>query len=366
MSVNSWIKALVDAIRAAVVRRQTNADRPTTTEADDRAYVQNLYRVVLQREPAETEIAHWVAILRRGGSDREVFNRILTSGEYKARNKILPGHPIGHYYSPIVDPDEARKYARIDYGISPEKILGVRISLSEMQEVWGRLSAFVKSSDFPMNKESRCRYYAINEIFPIGDAAILRAMILLNKPRRIIEIGSGFSSACMLDTLDEAQMADTRLTFIEPDPQRLRELLRRSDTKRCTLIEKPVQAVDPRIFEELQQNDILFIDSTHVMKTGSDVNFELFQALPRLRQGVLIHFHDIQYPFEYPNEWVYNRKYSWNEIYGLRAFLMYNSDFAIEFFNSLFIGRHRDLIEKTYAPILKNPGASIWIRKLRQ
>jgi hypothetical protein len=140
--------------------------------------------------------------------------------------------------------------------------------------------------------------------------------------------------------------------------------LRESDAKRVSIIETPVQEVDLRTFDPLEENDILFIDSTHVMKTGSDVNFELFEVLPRIKKGVLIHFHDIQYPFEYPDEWVYNRKYSWNEIYALRAFLMYNERFRVEFFNSLFIGRNRELVRATYEPMLKNPGASLWLRKI--
>jgi hypothetical protein len=76
------------------------------------------------------------------------------------------------------------------------------------------------------------------------------------------------------------------------------------------------------MFDVLDENDILFINSSHVAKTGSDVNFELFEILPRLKKGVIVHIHDILYPFEYPREWVIERNYSWNEVYAVRAFLM--------------------------------------------
>jgi hypothetical protein len=168
----------------------------------------------------------------------------------------------------------------------------------------------------------------------------------------------------MLDTLDELPNGDTKLVFIEPHTRRLRETLRARDEQRCTIIEKPVQEVDLSIFDALDRDDILFIDSTHVMKTASDVNVALFDILPRLKKDVVIHFHDIQYPFEYPDKWIFDRKYSWNEIYGVRAFLMYNDAFRIEFFNSLFVRRFRELIRTTYPAMLTAPGSGIWIRKL--
>ena len=295
---------------------------------------------------------------------RKLLSRSGNTSEPEAGDRVVPGHPVGHYYSPIVDPEEARKFLRKEKVRSPERIPGIRISMKEMSILWEKLSSFVATTDMPMNQEGRCRYYAANDVYPIGDAAILRAMILQNRPRRIIEIGSGFSSACMLDAAEEGGLDDTRMIFIEPYPGRLRSLLRGTDLARCEIVEAPVQAVDLGLFDQLGQDDILFIDSTHVLKTASDVNFELFQVLPRLKKGVLIHFHDIMYPFEYPNEWIFNRRYSWNEIYALRAFLMYNNVFRIEFFNSLFIGRHRELVKKTYPPMETNPATGIWIRKV--
>jgi hypothetical protein len=114
-------------------------------------------------------------------------------------------------------------------------------------------------------------------------------------------------------------------------------------------------------FSKLKENDILFIDSTHVLKTASDVHYELFYILPSLNKGVLIHFHDIHYLFEYP-QWLFERKLSWNESYALRAFLMYNPAFEVVFWNGMFADQQRELIHETNPLFLKNPGASIWLR----
>src|SRR5207237_8125791 len=125
-------------------------------------------------------------------------------------------------------------------------------------------------------------------------------------------------------------------TFIDPYPQLLRTLMKESDFARTRIIGQRVQDVDVGIFRELEASDILFIDSSHVAKTGSDVNYILFKILPLLNEGVLIHFHDIFYPFEYPVDWVYEGR-SWNEAYLLRAFMQYNEAFEIQFFNSFLI-----------------------------
>src|SRR6202035_2845754 len=123
-----------------------------------------------------------------------------------------------------------------------------------------------------------------------------------------------------------------------------------------------VQDVPVSTFSTLNENDILFIDSTHVLKTASDVHYELFSILPSLNEGVLIHVHDIQYPFEYPRQWLFADNYSWNEIYALRAFLMYNSAFEVVFWNALFAQRQPKLVYETNPLFLKYPGSSIWLR----
>lgn len=117
-------------------------------------------------------------------------------------------------------------------------------------------------------------------------------------------------------------------------------------------------------FDILKENDILFVDSTHVSKVGSDVNYLLFEILPRLNKGVYIHFHDIFYPFEYPKEWIYDGK-AWNEDYILRAFLQYNDSFKIFFFNTFLESFFREKFTLEMPLCLKNTGGSLWIKKIK-
>ncbi|MBF0510802.1 MAG: class I SAM-dependent methyltransferase, partial [Candidatus Omnitrophica bacterium] len=121
--------------------------------------------------------------------------------------------------------------------------------------------------------------------------------------------------------------------------------------------------VDVSFFDELGENDILFVDSSHVSKTGSDVNHILFNILPKLNKGVLIHFHDIFYPFEYPKPWVLEGR-CWNEDYLLRAFLSYNNSFEIVVFNTFLEHFHEDWFKENMPLCLKNKGGSIWLRKI--
>src|SRR5262249_23749926 len=134
------------------------------------------------------------------------------------------------------------------------------------------------------------------------------------------------------------------------------------DRERIDLRAQMLQDVPLSLFEELGPNDVLFIDSTHVSKIGSDVNHLFFQVLPALRSGVWIHFHDIYYPFEYPREWIYERR-AWQEAYLLRAFLQYNSAFSIQFFTTFLETFYTHLFQNDMPLCLVQTGGSIWLRK---
>jgi predicted O-methyltransferase YrrM len=186
-------------------------------------------------------------------------------------------------------------------------------------------------------------------------------MMRYNKPRCIVEIGSGFSSAVMLDTLDERNEGMTSLIFIEPYPDRLKSLLRDTDYQRCRIAEQRVQDVDTGIFSALEPGDILFVDSSHISKVGSDLNFILFNILPLLKAGVVIHFHDICYPFEYPRDWIYNGIF-WNEAYLLRAFLMNNERYKVILFNHM-LAQKSALWLKEKMPNFESGGSLYLIKK---
>ena len=232
----------------------------------------------------------------------------------------ITGAPLafrpGHYYSAICDPQEAAN--RLPKELLYEIDLRRDIQLTR----WEAWQPFLPAAHWK-------RYPAGSHTleYPIGDALSFSCFLRELKPRRLIEVGCGYSTACMLDTI-EAFNLNTRCTFIDPFPERLSALL-----KAHSIITAPVQRIPLETFDELAAGDVLFINSTHVLKTGSDVHHELFVILPRLRPGVFVHFHDIFYPFEYPDDWI-RRNFSWNEAYGLHALLADSARYKIEFWNN--------------------------------
>ncbi len=166
----------------------------------------------------------------------------------------------------------------------------------------------------------------------------------------------------MLDTNEQFLNGKVKFTFIEPYPDRLFSLLRPQEKPAVHLIRQKLEEVPLPVFEALEAGDVLFIDSTHVSKAGSDVNYYLFEIFPLLKKGVYIHIHDIFYPFEYPREWIYEGR-AWNEIYALRAFLSYNSHFKIVYFNHYMGNRHAALVGEKMPLCLKSAGGSIWLQK---
>ena len=224
-----------------------------------------------------------------------------------------------------------------------------------------RFEEYYADIPFPERKVEDFRYYFENGFYSYTDAIFLYSMMRHFRPKRIVEMGSGFSSALMLDTNELFFKDSIGLTFIEPYPERLKSLLKPKDANSTTIIEKRVQDVSLETFDDLGPGDFLFIDSTHVSKTGSDVNHIIFQILPRLSPGVMIHFHDIFYPFEYPRKWVYEGR-SWNENYIVKAFLMYNEQFEIRLFSDYLHRFHRELFSEM--PLCyKNNGGNLWIEK---
>lgn len=268
--------------------------------------------------------------------------------------------PPGHFYSPITDPAEAASHLN-KLADSDPIIQGVNIDDELMKSNWSVLSEAAQDIPFPDHNDGAHRYYYYNDQFSYGDACVYYAYLKTLKPQRVVEIGSGYTSALALDSLNMFKQS-TQLTFIEPYPQRLNKLMREEDKGRVTLIEDKVQHVDLSLFERLQENDILFIDSSHVAKTGSDVCFEIFEILPRLRPGVFIAIHDMFYPFEYSNRWAVDEARSWNEVYMIRALLMYSNKFSIEFFNHYFALKFPELAHAQSPTFMQNCGGSLWLK----
>jgi len=270
--------------------------------------------------------------------------------------------PPGHFYSPVPSLEKIKRDESKIFGSIPRNIPGLDLHESEQLTLLDDFVQYYESMPFQPHKVEGLRYYFENPAYSYSDAIFLHCMIRHLKPRRIIEIGSGFSSCVTLDTNELFFDSSIKTTFIEPYPDLLMSLIKENDKNKITVIPQRLQDISLNEFEALEANDILFIDSTHVSKINSDVNRIFFEILPLLSPGIHIHFHDIFFPFEYPKEWIYEGR-AWNEIYMLRTFLQYNNGFRIVLMNTFMERFHEPLFREKMPLCLKNPGGSIWICK---
>ena len=265
--------------------------------------------------------------------------------------------PFNHYESPYADLAFVRKNKEQIYNIN--KQMNINFDIESQIKLLNRMSEVPLLNWHGTNEGNDFKYYFDNIWFGFSEAAALYGMIMLNKPKHIIEIGSGFSTSVMLDTNEYCFNNKINIECIEPRPDRLKSLLKESDN--ILIHENDLQEMPLDVFDKLQKNDILFIDSSHVIKTGSDVSYELFEILPRLPKGVHIHFHDIFWPFEYPMKWLAEGR-AYNEQWVLRALLTDSTAYKV----TLFGHQLECLSEAGIIPHI-NPiygSGSIWIEKL--
>lgn len=268
----------------------------------------------------------------------------------------------GHFYSPVVNTEEISKDEGRIWPVVPS-VAGIDFNETE-QRRWltDILPRYLPDYDYPDDLPEGAAdgvFYTRNSQFSWLDSRVLFAVLREMNPRRIIEIGSGFSSLLAADVNYRFLGGRLELTCIEPYP---RSFLRGSIPGLTRLVEARVQDVPFEIFASLDSGDILFIDSSHVAKTGSDVNFIYFEVLPRLRPGVLIHVHDIFLPNDYPKDWVVNLGFHWNEQYLLRALLIDSHGFEVLFGCAYVLERFPDLLRKTLGGSLFG-GGSFWLRR---
>ena len=272
------------------------------------------------------------------------------------------GWPPGHFYSPVPALEELENDEERLFGPPSRGLLGVDLNEEGQRRLFAEMTLHYAAQPFGPKKQPDLRYFFENPNFGRGEAIILYCMMNLLKPRRMVEIGSGYSSCAILDINDRCLGGSLDLVLIEPYPDLLYSLMKPGDAERVQLFASRLQDIPDKIFEDLNQNDILFIDSSHVSKAGSDVNHLFFEVLPRLSSGVYVHIHDIYYPFEYPKKWIYEGRY-WNEAYMLRAFLQNNVSFEISFFNSWWGMFEHNLLARDMPLLADHQGSSLWLRK---
>jgi hypothetical protein len=206
--------------------------------------------------------------------------------------------------------------------------------------------------------EDPSQFYLDNGLFGGTDAFALYCMLRHLQPRRVLEVGGGFSTRLAA----QAALANgsTELVCIEPFPD---AVLQDGFPGLTTLISSRVEETSLDLFLDLKENDVLFIDSSHVARTGGDVTFLFLEVLPRLQPGVVVQVHDVFIPFEYARDWVEDGLRFWNEQYLLQAFLAFNSDFRVLLANSYFNSRYADVLQGTFPNSPWWGGGSFWFQR---
>jgi hypothetical protein len=242
-----------------------------------------------------------------------------------------------HYYEPLFQ----AKHLNADFD-KPRSLSGIDWNECCQLELLDKLGMFGNTYSLEINRN-----------FGHGDADSWNAMIRFFKPKRIIEVGSGFSTRIALQAAPDAE-----IICIEPYEMPWLE------STRAEIIRKRVEDVPRSFFEQLEASDILFIDSSHIIRPQGDVLVEILEIFPLLRPGVVVHFHDILSPFHYPRKWVVDYVRLWNEQYLLEAFLSFNRDWEILCALNYLSKFHWDAVARAFPnAIAEHSPGSFYIRR---
>jgi Methyltransferase domain len=293
-----------------------------------------------------------------------VMPRCLRSERFRKIFPLWEQHGFhvtpAHFYQPIPDTQSLSE----TLWDRPRELIGIDMNDSLQLDLLRRqFSKFRHECEqLPTEPtEEPTRFYLNNGLFGGLDALVAYCMVRHFQPRLLVEIGSGFSSLILGEALTKNN--EPNLVCIDPSPQ---NFLRQNLPGLHSLIEKRVQDIDVDFFSRLNPGDILFIDSSHTVKIGGDVNYLFLEVLPRLKPGVIVHIHDIFLPFDYRRDWVMEQFRFWSEQYLLQAFLMFNSEFEVLMANSYLNHYQREELKATFPTLPSWRGGSFWIRRRSQ
>jgi hypothetical protein len=262
-----------------------------------------------------------------------------------------------HFYQPIPDtqslPETLWRQPSELVGINMNDTVQLDLLRKQFPTFRGEYSQFPTK---PPVEEGQ--FYLGNQLFDGADALVAYCMVRHFQPRLIIEVGSGYSSLVLGAAAQKNNSSE--VICIEPFP---REFLGKGFPRLRSLIEKKVQDIELNFFSQLKSGDILFIDSSHTVKIGGDVNYLFLEVLPRLNAGVIVHIHDIFLPFEYRRDWVLDEFRFWTEQYLLQAFLLFNSQFDVLMANSYLNHYHKKDLKAAFPGLSSWGGGSFWIRR---
>ena len=363
-----------------VTRRGKSGQLEIPWITDSRVYEFRLYgasrpEVVLDRVKARRAIESASAALdqiadevNHGNIDTAELSRFVEAVIPRCLNATFPElfrrwerrgfhvTPV-HFYKPIPDTQSLPE----TLWTHPSDLAGVEMNeTTQLELLREHIPKFRDEYEqLPTSSPGREKgFYVNNTLFGGVDALVAYCMVRHFKPRTIIEVGSGFSSLVLGQAAERNKRAG--LICIEPFP---REFLREGFPGLRSLIEKKVQDIELEFFSQLESDDILFIDSSHTVKIGSDVNYLFLEVLPRLRPGVIVHVHDIFLPFEYRRDWVLDELRFWSEQYLLQAFLQFNSEFEVLMANSYLNHYYQHDLRVAFPALGSWESGSFWMRR---
>jgi predicted O-methyltransferase YrrM len=340
--------AQVERVISAPLYRRIEALRASPT-----------YRRLWRRGAATTpSVAEAREVSGRHIDEALTFLRSVPFQDLQARGWHLQPN---HYYWPLNDVQFLRAHpdlwhdrglpAGIDWDLDGQVAFARELAASygELADVAARGAAVDMSSEITF----------VNGSFSGADACAYYGVVRARQPRRVVEVGGGWSTIFLAHAL-ACNERPAQVTVIEPEPDRrlLERIPRDWDVQRALL-----QFADLTAFEALGPGDVCFYDGSHVARTGSDVNWFFFEVLPRLKPGVIVHVHDIYWPDDYHDQWIYGDGLSWNEQYVLQAFLMHNAAYRVRLANHMLFRTREADVRKIY-PTWPD-GGSVWLEKLR-
>jgi predicted O-methyltransferase YrrM len=270
---------------------------------------------------------------------------------------------MGEFYSPMYDTREMEQIKDRLWPPEPPEILGIDWRDHEQLALCAAVFSTQPSFRFPEESTDPSEFYVNNGQYPPLDAWVLEGLLRHYRPRRMIEVGCGFSTLIAARLNREDLSSDMDLICVDPYPA---PFLVDGEVEGVSEIRpEKVEEAPLGLFEQLEANDVLFIDTSHTVKTGCDVTWLFHEVLPRLRPGVVVHIHDIFLPHEYPEPWVLEG-WGWNEMYLVRSFLQFNNAFEMIWGTQYMLTYHPVEVVRAFPDYPKCRslgGASMWIRR---
>ncbi|WP_407931293.1 class I SAM-dependent methyltransferase [Ignavibacterium album] len=289
--------------------------------------------------------------IRRAGIHRLPLckSALMNVGVFPIRN---------HYYEPQFD----NRTPKLDFSLD-RNLSGINWNISGQLELLERFIYSRELEDIPKENPEPLKFFLNNGAFEFGDAEYWYQLIRTIKPRRIFEVGSGYSTLMAINAIAQNQADDSnyKCEHICIEPYEMPWL----EKSGVSVVRSKVEDIELSFFSKLYENDILFIDSSHIIRPQGDVLFEYLELLPSLRKGVIVHLHDIFSPKNYPKQWLQDEIRFWNEQYLLEAFLTYNNTWKVIGALNYLHHNHYEKLRRV-APFLtpeREPG-SFYIQKI--